>query len=400
MNQAPKNVALLVICQALAMTSITMLFTVAALIGARLASDPSLATLPVALLQVAVMFTTIPAALLMQRVGRRTGFVVGTLLGILGSGLGVVAVLVSNFPLFCLATILFGIFNGFVGFYRFAAADCATDAFRAQAISFVVAGGVVAALVGPSMANWAKAWFPEALFAGSLLPIVGLQLLTLAILQGIEIPPFIQAGAAESGRSIQTIMQQPKFRVATLGSMVGYSVMVLLMTATPLAMTAAHPGHQVEQAVFVIQWHVLGMFAPSFFTGFLIARFGTLNIILSGIGLNFLSIATSLSGVAVSHFLIALTLLGVGWNFMYVGSTTLLTQVHTPAEKAKTQAAHDFLMFTAVAIAAFLSGRLLTQFGWLTINAVAIPALLLTLITVVWLKQQLKQQTRIEASLK
>jgi MFS family permease len=385
---AQRNVALLVLCQALAMTSITMLFTVAALIGERLAQDPALATLPIALLQVAVMLTTIPASLYMQRVGRRRGFLLGTLFGIVGAGLGVAAVLKSSFLLFCLATVLFGIFNGFAGFYRFAAADAATESFRARAISFVVAGGVVAALLGPNLANWTKDWFTTAEFAGSLLPIVGLQIVTLGVLQGIQIPP-VPRSAVQSGRPIGVILRQPVFIVATLGSMVGYSVMVLLMTATPLAMTAMpNPGHPFAEAAFVIQWHVLGMFAPSFFTGSLISRFGVLNVILWGIGCNFLSVAINFLGTEVGHFLAALTLLGIGWNFMFVGSTTLLTQIYSPAEKAKTQAAHDFLMFTSVALAAFLSGRLLSRYGWLTVNQVALPGLILALVAVLWLRQQ------------
>lgn len=386
MQPAKKNVALLVICQALSMTSITALFTVAALIGDRLSTDSSLATLPIAFLQVAVMLTTIPASLFMQRVGRRTGFLLGTIIGMVGAGLGVLAVWIGNFPLFCLATILFGIFNGFAGFYRFAAADAADPAFRAQAISLVVAGGIVAALLGPNLANWGKDWLPTAMFAGSLVPIVLLQLITLIFLQGVNIPPLSSQEISQTGRSITTIMQQPIFIAAAVCSMVGYSVMVLLMTATPLAMVSVpHPFHH---AATVIQWHVLGMFTPSLFTGFLIARFGVLTIITCGIILNFLCIVTNLAGTGVAYFLIALTLLGIGWNFMFVGATTLLTQVYTPAEKASTQAAHDFLMFTCVAIAAFLSGRLLSEMGWVAVNYVALPGLLIALMAVFWLRHQ------------
>lgn len=380
---AKQNVARLVLCQALSMTSVTMLFTVAALIGANLAADPALATLPVALSQVAVMLTTIPASLLMQRWGRRAGFGLGAVIGMLGAGLGVVAVLVQSFPLFCWATVLFGIFNGFAGFYRFAAAEAATESFRAQAISLVVAGGVVAALLGPSTANWAKDWLALP-FAGSLLPIVGLQAVTLLVLRGVDLPPLRGVEASQSGRPLGEILRQPLFVVATVSSMVGYSVMVLLMTATPLAMTAV--SHPFSQAAFVIQWHVLGMFAPSFFTGTLIQRFGVLNIILCGIGLNLLAIGMNLSGVAVQNFLVALTLLGIGWNFMFVGATTLLTQVYQPSEKAKTQAAHDFLMFSAVALSAFLSGRLLSIWGWATLNQMAALPLLLALSTILWLR--------------
>jgi len=381
--KAKSTVARLVLCQALAMTSITMLFTVAALIGAELATDKSLATLPVALLQVAVMLTTIPASLLMQRIGRRAGFGLGTGIGLLGAGMGVLAVLIKSFPLFCFATVLFGVFNGFAGFYRFAAADAATEAFRPQAISLVVAGGVVAAVVGPNTANWAKDWLTVQ-FAGSLLPIVGLQVVTLAVLQSIDLPPMTGSEPNQSGRPLTVILRQPLFVVATVSSMVGYSVMVLLMTATPLAMTAVP--HPFSRAAFVIQWHVLGMFAPSFVTGTLIQRFGVLTIILVGIGLNLLAITINLNGVAVENFLLALTALGIGWNFMFVGATTLLTQVYQPNEKAKTQAAHDFLMFTSVAVAAFLSGRLLNSLGWIVLNELAVLPLIIALGTLLGLR--------------
>jgi MFS family permease len=370
-----RNVALLVFCQALAMTSITILFTVAALIGDRLAVDKSLATLPLALLQIAVMITTIPASLLMKQRGRRFGFVLGTVIGLVGAGLGVASTVMGNFWLFCLATTLFGIFNGFVGFYRFAAADAASESFRAQAISFVVAGGVVAAVVGPGLASWTKDWL-TATFAGSL------------------VPPLSASEQRESGRSLGQIMQQPVFIVATLGSMVGYGVMVLLMTATPLAMVAID--HPFEAAASVIQWHILGMFAPSFFTGFLIARFGVLSIILSGIVLNFLCVGVNGFGVEVGHFRVALTLLGIGWNFMFVGSTTLLTATYTPAEKAKTQAMHDFLMFACVAVATFLSGRILNDVGWTAVNQTAVPGLVLALVAVLWLRQRQGQHRPID----
>lgn len=375
-----KKVALLILCQALAMTSMTVLFMVAALIGNDLAMDKSLATLPLTLLQVAVMVTTIPASLLMRRIGRKLGFIIGTLIGMSGAGLGAIAVLNESFPLFCLATIMLGVCNGFAGFYRFAAADAASESFRAQAISLVLAGGAIAAVVGPGLASWARNWFPSAMFAGSLLPIVGLQLITLCLLMGVDLPPLSIVEQQHQGRSLLKIMQQPVFIVAVLGSMVGYGIMVLLMTATPLAMVAIH--HPFHMAASTIQWHILGMFTPSFFTGFLIARFGVLTVILCGVGLNMFCVAINLSGTEVEHFLVALTLLGVGWNFMFVGSTTLLTQAYTPAEKAKTQAMHDFLMFSCVTVATFMSGRLLSSFGWLAVNYAAVPGLILALVAV------------------
>jgi MFS family permease len=379
-----KNVALLAICQALSMTSITMLFTVAALIGSQLVRDRSFATLPIALLQIAVMFTTLPASHLMQRRGRRFGFVVGTLIGLVGAGLGIWAVLERSFPAFCGAMVLLGIFNGFTGFYRFTAAEVAEEAFRPQAISLVLAGGVVAAVAGPGLANLAKDWLPQ-VFAGSLLPILGLQCATLGVLAGIEMPPQEKVDL-KGGRSLSTIMGQPVFLIALSGSVIGYAVMVFIMTATPLAIVGFN--HPFHEAATVLQWHVLGMFAPSFFTGSLISRFGVLKVILCGIALNFLCVAINATGIDIFHFRSALLFLGIGWNFLFIGSTTLLTESYTPAEKGKTQAAHDFLMFSCVAIATYLSGRVLTIGGWVTVNYVALPGLAIVLLAVLWYQRK------------
>jgi MFS family permease len=246
----------------------------------------------------------------------------------------------------------------------------------------VVAGGVVAALVGPGLATWAKDWFPEA-FAGSLLPILGLQCVTLGVLAGVEMPPLVK-DHQWGGRSLFTIVRQPVFIVALLGSMIGYGVMILIMTATPLAMVAFH--HPFPTAASVLQWHVLGMFAPSFFTGSLIARFGVLRIMAIGVLLNFICVAINGSGVEIMHFRSALLLLGIGWNFLFVGSTTLLTLAHDPVEKAKTQATHDFLMFTFVAIATFFSGRILDSGGWEKVNYAALPGLVMVLVAILALR--------------
>lgn len=409
MNREKQNVALLLGCQALSATCVTVLFTVAALVGDRLVTDKSLTTLPLALFQVAVMLATIPISMLMQRRGRRFGFGVGTLVGMAGAGLGAIAIVQQSFLLFCGAMVLLGIFNGAVGFYRFAAADAASESFRAQAISLVVAGGVVAALVGPRLAIVSQDWLTDAVFAGCLLSIIGLQVLTLGLLAMVRFPGSgaeaatgevrsAETGAggaiappamhlqADTGRAIAVIMKQPIFRVSVLGSMVGYGVMVLVMTATPLAVVAVpHPFHQ---AATVIQWHVLGMFAPSLVTGFLIARFGVVTIILCGVALNFLCVAINLAGMGMAHFLVALTLLGIGWNFMFVGSTTLLTESYRPAEKAKTQAAHDFLMSGFVVISTFLSGHLFNRYGWATVNLAVVPPLAIALGALLWLQRK------------
>lgn len=381
-----KNVLLLALCQALAMTGTTILITTAALIGYSLAKDKSLATFPLALEQLATMSATIPASLLMKRIGQQLGFVVGVFIGMIGAALGVYAIFIGSFTVFCLTTLLLGVFNGFAGFYRFAAADTASKGFRSKAISFVMAGGVIAALFGPELATWSKDLFKPALFAGSLAFIVGLQMLALFLLPFVDIPQLSETERRESGRAFTVIVQQPVFIVALLVSMLGYGVMMLVMTATPLAMvTDSYP---FDTAAFVIQMHVFGMFAPSFFTGYFIARFGVLNIILCGGVLNVLCIAINLLGTDFLNFWVALLLLGIGWNFMFIGSTTLLTEAYTPAEKAKTQALHDFLMFGFVAFATFLSGRLLHDFGWEAVNYASIPMILLALAATLWLRPQ------------
>jgi MFS family permease len=383
--KANQTVLLLALCQALAMTGSIVLFTSAALIGVSLSTDKSLATLPLALLQISTMLTTIPAALILKRWGRKLGFMAGVLVGMSGAGLGVYAVLTGSFVLFCGATSLYGIFNGFVGYYRFAAADIASAAFRSRAISFVIAGGIIAAIAGPELATWTKDWLPVT-FAGGLVAIALLQLLTLGLLSWMDLPPLSLPKYQEQGRELGAIMQQPIFIVAVLGSMVGYGVMVLLMTATPLAMVAVH--HSFRTAASVIQWHVLGMFTPSLFTGYLIARFGVLRIILAGICLNGLCIAINLAGTGAPHFFGALLLLGIGWNFMFIGSTTLLTQCYTPAEQAKTQATHDFLMFSFVAFCTFLSGRLLNDWGWAVVNYTGLFLIGCALIAVIYLRKE------------
>lgn len=381
-----KNVLLLALCQALAMTGNIILFTVAALIGQTLATDKSLATLPLALLQLATMSVIFPASMLMRRGGRQFGFITGILIGLAGAGLGIYAVFTHHFGLFCLSAILFGSFNSFVGFYRFTAVEVATDAFRSQAIALVMAGGVVAALVGPQLATWSKDWLQPATFAGSLVMIAILQVLSLGILLGLKLPRPVITELQSPGRSLPIIMQQPLFIVAVLGSMLGYGVMVMVMTATPLAMVAnAHPFHE---AATVIQWHVLGMFAPSFITGFLIARFGVLTILGWGGMISLLCILINLWGSGLLSFIVALMLLGIGWNFLFIGSTTLLTGTYTPAEKAKTQAVHDFLMFGFVAFATILSGSLFQNLGWRAVNLAGIPMVVSILAAIIWLQQQ------------
>lgn len=386
MKSAKSQVALLALCQATAMTTNTILVTVAALIGYALATDKALATMPLAMRQVATMVATIPASLLMQRIGRRGGFLVGTIIGLMGASIGIYSLTMADFWLFTLSTTLLGISNSFVGYYRFAAADVADEGFRPQAISWVLAGGIIAAILGPWMATGSKGWFNSELYIGALVAILGLQILTSMVLLGLHIPTVATGHNADDTRSLSTIMRQPKFLVATLGSTISYSVMVFIMTATPLAM--AVESHSFDQTAAVIQWHVLGMFAPSLITGWLIKRLGVLQIIVTGAVLNLGCVGLNLAGTTFWHFATALLLLGLGWNFMYVGSTTLLTETYVPAEKGKVQAIHDFVVFTVVALATFLAGRVFYRFDWAMLNQMSWPLVLFTLLVVLWQRSQ------------
>lgn len=386
MKSAKSQVALLALCQATAMTTNTVLVTVAALIGYALATDKALATVPLAMRQVATMVTTIPASLLMQRIGRRGGFLVGSLVGIMGAGIGIYSLMIAHFWLFTLATTLLGVSNSFVGYYRFAAADVADEGFRSQAISWVLAGGIIAAILGPWVANGSKGWFNSELYIGALAAILALQALSSLLLLELQIPFTAAEHNRQDCRPLVTIVQQPKFLVATLGSMVSYGVMVFVMTATPLAM--AVESHSFGQTASVIQWHVIGMFGPSLITGWLIKRLGVLQIIMTGAVLNLGCMGLNLAGTSFWHFATALFLLGLGWIFMYVGSTTLLTETYRLAEKGRVQAIHDFVVFSFVALVTLLSGRVFYRFDWRILNQMSWPLVLFTLLLVVWLQQK------------
>ena len=383
--KVPKaQVTLLALCQALAMTTNTVLITTAALVGYALAGDKALATAPLALRQVATMATTIPASLLMQRIGRRSGFLLGSLLGILGASLSIYSLLIEHFWLFAIAMTILGLANSFVGYYRFAAADVADEASRSQAISWVIAGGIVAAILGPWLATGSKAWFNSELYIGAFIAVLVLQILSTVLLLFLKIPPAVKSSIHAKLRPLMTIVRQPKFLVATFGSTISYGVMAFIMTATPLAMEAE--SHSFLQSATVIQWHVFGMFGPALFTGWLIKRFGLINIIATGAVLNLGCMGLNLLGTSFWHFAIALLMLGLGWNFMYVGSTTLLTETYMPPEKAKVQAAHDFMVFGFVAICTFFSGRIFHRFNWEILNQISWPLVLLSLAIVLWLR--------------
>ena len=375
MTAEKKSVALLCAAQALLFTNNTILITINGLAGYALANDKSLATLPVTFYVIGAALTTLPVSYLMRRVGRINGFSIGTLIGILGALICGFAVYSHSFWTLCAGTLVMGIYNASGQYYRFAAADVASPDFKSKAISLVMAGGLVGGVLGPQTSKLTKDMLP-AEFLGSYLALIGFCVVALVLQRLMSIPRLTAAEQKDQGRPLREIARQPAFLIAVMSGMVGYGIMNLLMTATPLAMrSCAHP---FSDAVFVIQWHVIAMFAPSFVTGSLIKRFGVHNILFTGVLLSLACVAIALSGVEVMHFWVALVLIGVGWNFMYLGGTTLLTETHTSAEKAKVQGANDMAIFITMAISSASSGWLFSAKGWELMNYGAIPFLVVT----------------------
>lgn len=381
-----RNVAVLVACQALVMTGTTLMITLSALVGDSLLSvDKGLATLPVTAMVTGTMLATVPASLWMGRVGRRRGFMTGTAFGVVGGLICSWAVYTVDFPLFCVGTLVMGLYNGFGQYYRFAAADVASEEFKSRSISLVLTGGVIAAVFGPELAKLTRELIPSVTYLASYLSLAGLSLVATLMLTLVDIPNLSKEQRRSSGRPLHLIMRQPGFIVAALSGMVGFASMSLIMTATPLAMMTCSYQHPFEDAAFVIQWHALGMFVPAFFTGTLIRRFGVLNIILAGAAMLIATVFVNLLGLALINFWFALVLLGVGWNFMFIGGTTLLTECYAPEERSKTQAANDLLVFGSVATASLASGSLLHLIGWEAVNYAALPFVLVTTTAVLWL---------------
>ena len=384
MEKTGRNVLLLATCQALFMTSTAAVMTTSALVGHMLADDKSLATLPLALQFTSGMLSTIPASLYMNRVGRRVGFITGTFIGMAGTAIAVHAIFANSLALFCLGSFLIGSFNGFSRFFRFAAAEAASLEFRAKAISLVLAGGVVAAFTGPNLARITIEWFAPVVFAGTFAALIGVQLAIVAVLLFIDIPMPDAAERGQNARPLAEIVRQPVFVVAILGATVGYVVMSFLMTITPLAMAGHH--FNFSDSAFVIQSHILGMFLPAFFTGHLITRFGLLNVMLWGAAMLAGCILINLSGTSFVHFAVSMALVGVGWNFLFVGATMLLTESCTAAEKAKTQAVNEFVVFGGVAVGALFSGVIQHSLGWFAVNLAVSPLVLVVIVAILWLR--------------
>jgi len=368
-----RDVGLLTASWSLAATFSALLVSVAALSGHVLAEDKSLATLPIALQWLGTAAATIPSRLLILRIGWRAGLSIGNGAGILGAVLCAGAFYVHSFALFSVGIFLIGVSIAVSHSYRFAAAEVAAPAHRPRAVSAVLAGGVLAALIGPELAKFGLGVDPAHGYAGPfwMMAVLGLATALLILPMRIPAPPPPVPGAGRFGPALR----QPDVLVAIATAIAAYAVMILLMSVTPLAMVHHH--HDFADAAFVIQWHVVGMYAPSFFTGHLIRRFGVRSVMLVGLAILAGSIASAYSGAGVGHFWLALSLLGLGWNFCFIGATTLLSDACAPEHRAKVQAVNDFLVFGTAGLSSLSAGMLLHGVGWQALNLVALPVLVL-----------------------
>jgi MFS family permease len=380
---ARRNAIVLAFTQAMAGANNTVLIATGSIAGAMLAPDKTLATLPISIYVIGMWLGTLPVGALARRYGRRTAFQIGTICGVLTGLICCVAVLYGSFALFNVGAFFSGLYAAAHQAYRFAAADTASDAFRPKAISFVLIGGVAAAIVGPQVVIATKDLFPPYLFAATYIAQAGIAVIAALTLMLLKIPMPPVATKANAGRPLAEIARQPKFIVAVVCGIASYSMMNMVMTAAPLAMIECN--HTITDAALGLQWHVLGMFVPSFFTGTLIARFGVERVIAAGFAILLGSAAISISGITLWHFWLGLLLLGIGWNFAFIGATTLVTETHRPQERTRVQSFNDFLVFGSMAIGSFGSGKVLALYGWATVNEIVFPVVLTAAMLLGWL---------------
>lgn len=374
--RARSNVARLAAAQALTGANSAVIFATGSIVGATLAPDVSLATVPLSMYVVGLAVGTLPTGAISRAYGRRVAFIIGTGCGMLTGLLGAYAILRGSFVLFCAATFLGGLYGAVSQSYRFAAADGASAAFRPKAVSWVMAGGVFAGVLGPQLVQWTMDIWPPYLFAFSFLMQAAVALIAMAILAGVDAPKPAPADL-HGGRPLLEIARQPRFIAAAFCGIVSYPMMNLVMTSAPLAMQMC--GLSVSDSNFGIQWHIVAMYGPSFFTGSLIARFGAPKIVATGLALEAAGAAIGLSGITAMHFWATLIVLGAGWNLSFVGASALVLETHRPQERNKVQAFNDFLVFGMMAVGSFASGQLLANYGWSAVNWVVFPPVLLGL---------------------
>ena len=379
-TRARANVRRLAVAQALTGANAAVVFATGSIVGATLAPSMSLATLPLSIYMLGLAAGTLPTGMISQAYGRRAAFIAGTACGALCGLLAAIAILQSSFALFCFATVLGGVYGAVSQSYRFAATDSASAAYRPKAISWVMAGGVFAGVLGPQLVQWTVDLWPPYLFAVSFLVQAVVALIAMAVLAGVNAPKPV-AAQITGGRPLTEIIKQPRFIAAVICGAVSYTGMNFLMTSAPLAMKFC--GLSLSDSNFGIQWHIVAMFGPSFFTGHLIARFGAAKVAAVGLILEAIAAVIGLSGITAMHFWAGLFVVGVGWNFSFVGASALIVETHGPQEGKKVQAFNDFIVFGLVAIGSFSSGQLLASHGWSMVNIVVFPAVALALTSLV-----------------
>src|ERR1700761_9684446 len=375
--RARSNVLRLAAAQALTGANSAVLFAPGSIVGASLAPSVSLATVPLSMYVLGLAAGTLPTGAISRAYGRRMAFIIGTGCGTVTGLLGAFAILHASFWLFCAATFIGGLYGAVSQSYRFAAADGASTSYRPKAVSWVMAGGVFAGVLGPQLVQWTMDIWPPYLFAFSFMVQAAVALVAMAILAGVDAPK-PAAADLHGGRPLLEIARQPRFIAAALCGVIAYPMMNLVMTSAPLAMQMC--GLPVSDSNFGIQWHIVAMYGPSFFTGSLIARFGAPVIVALGLALEGVAATIGLSGITAPHFWATLMVLGVGWNFGFIGASALVLETHLPQEKNKVQAFNDFLVFGTMAIGSFSSGQLLANYGWNAVNLVVYPPVLLGLV--------------------
>ncbi|MDR3487525.1 MAG: MFS transporter [Bradyrhizobium sp.] len=391
--RARSNVVRLAAAQALTGANSAVIFATGSIVGATLAPNISFATVPLSMYVVGLATGTLPTGAISRLYGRRVAFIIGTGCGVLTGLLGAFAILHGSFPLFCCATFLGGLYGAVSQSYRFAAADGASTEYRPKAVSWVMAGGVFAGVLGPQLVQWTMDIWPPYLFAFSFVVQAMVALVAMAVLSGVDAPKPAPADL-HGGRPLLEIVRQPRFIAAAFCGIVSYPMMNLVMTSAPLAMKIC--GLSVSDSNFGIQWHIVAMYGPSFFTGSLIARFGAPRIVAIGLLLEAGAAAVGLSGITAMHFWATLFILGMGWNFSFVGASALVLETHWPQERNKVQAFNDFLVFGMMAVGSFSSGQLLANYGWSAVNLVVFPPVLLGLaaLTVAsWARRRASSQT-------
>jgi MFS family permease len=380
-----RNIAVLALAQTLGGSNGPVIISLGGLVGLKLSPDPALATLPVSVFNLGLALGTVPAALVMKRFGRRNGYLLGALTGAVAGLIAAIGVYWASFLVFCAGTFAAGLYASYVQSYRFAAADGVSGWMKDVAISAVMTGGLGAAILGPQLVIWTRESIPSIPFAGSFISQACLALLAIPVVMMLRVPLRTDPqtpDATPSGRPMREILKMPRYLLAVAAGTVSFGLMTFIMTAAPIAMVGM--GHSVENAALGIQWHVLAMFAPSFVTGPLMARFGKERITAIGLAIIAMSAGVALSGIDVMHFWFSLILLGFGWNFGFLGATAMVTDCHTPEERNRVQGTNDFIVFGTVAIASFSSGALLNSSGWATLNWFVLPMVAAMLVPLLW----------------